>query len=503
MLNSRGADRLLFGWAVLRLPLLLLVALFFRQPIIDLALVVLNEGRATMLAIDVLSTPATRAIFAVGMVALLLLCAALTSGMRQSLAYFIVVGVGLTLMATGLKLTGKPIAYVLPGLILLATNLVPIDPKEPPTWPEDAIFLAGGSEGLICWRHLRRLRWLWTGIPYPLVFPRWIWPLPGAVLAAIVTAVLLGGHHLVRLEQSLRSPSTVRQIASGDYNWIQADKDHKHIFAVGHGFDRVQKFDLSDMRKPPIESDVSAGGPQDFAYSPVANEIYVLNTDTKQLLYLDAETLKLKRSVDAGMVSPGDPWIAADERTNTILLVSEEDEAVGSPLVLIDRTTGKVLDARNEDAGNLTLDPSRSLAYLSFFRRQSRVSVYDVNKRDIVRTASIGPHAERMALLKSSNELLVTLPPKSSIARLDTESLELKGNLKTEFGVRAIAIDTQDNLLFTGSIATGRIEIFDVKTLESRTKLYLGPWLRTIEVVPERGVAYVSSNGAIYEFKYK
>ncbi|WP_339026287.1 hypothetical protein WI604_16380 [Bradyrhizobium symbiodeficiens] len=503
MLNRKISDRLMLGWMVLRLPLLLLFALVFRQPIVEAALLILNQDRAVILAIDIFSTPLTRVLFAGLMTATLVLFAVATWRLPQSAAYFVVNSAGLIIMAAALKLTGRSPIYLLPGLILLGTNLIAIDTKEPPTRPEHALLSIGGAEIFLFWRYVRWLNWLWSGTHSFIAPRRWAWVVPGAAFASIMTAGLLGAGPLVRIEQSLRWPEGVRQIASGDYNWITVDKDNKVLFAVGHGFDRLQKFDLSDLKKPPSESEVSVGGPQGFNYSSSTDEIYLLNTETKRLLVLDASTLKLKRTLEAGMVSPGDPWIASDDRTNTILIVSEADELDSSPLVLIDRATGDVLDARNEDAGNLTTDPASPLAYLSFFRRRSRVSIYDIQKREIVRTAPIGPHAERMALWKENNELLVTLPPQSSIARVDANSLEVKGNIKTEFGVRAIAVDLDDNLLFTGSIATGRVEIIDLKTLESRRKIYLGPWLRTIEVVPKKGVAYVSSNGAIYEVKYK
>jgi DNA-binding beta-propeller fold protein YncE len=307
----------------------------------------------------------------------------------------------------------------------------------------------------------------------------------------------------VPLEQALRSPATVRRVAVGDFNWIKSDKTQRVLFGAGHGFNHVRMFDLSDWSKAPVESGATDGWSQSFEYSPTANEVYVYDDDAKRLRYFDAPTLALKRSIDIGKVSPGDTWLAADDRTNTISVVSEADEEVATPLVVVDRDAGRVLDQENEAAGNLTLDPDRSLAYLSFFRRQNRISIYDLRKREVVRTASIGPHADRMGLWKNKNELLVTLPAQSSIARVDADTLELKGYIPADFGVRAIAVDSVENLLFTGSIVTGRLEILDLSTMKRRASFYLGPWLRTIEVIPDRGIAYVSSNGAIFEVRYQ
>src|SRR5262249_10814482 len=109
----------------------------------------------------------------------------------------------------------------------------------------------------------------------------------------------------------------------------------------------------------------------------------------------------------------------------------------------------------------------------------------------------------RMAILAGSNELLITLPTESRIVRLNADTLETKGEIPAAFGVRTIAIDDRENLLFCGIIATGELEIIDWSSVNHSAHYYLGLWLRTIELLTDRGIAYVSSNGAIYEVQYK
>jgi hypothetical protein len=171
--------------------------------------------------------------------------------------------------------------------------------------------------------------------------------------------------------------------------------------------------------------------------------------------------------------------------------------------VVVDRASGAILDRQNEEVGELLLDPRKSVAYFSFFRRTSQVKIYDLQKRAIIRAAQIGAHADRMAILADSNELLITLPTESRVVRLNADTLETKGEIPAAFGVRTIAIDDRENLLFCGSVATGELEIIDLSSGKQRARYYLGPWLRTIELFTDRGIAYVSSNGAIYEVQYK
>jgi DNA-binding beta-propeller fold protein YncE len=507
MLERKRAN-LEFAWAVFRLPLLILIALLFRHQIVEGALRFIGEGKATLLAIDVMSTPATRFIFMCLMVLALIVCAILTRNFSWLLAYIAVSVIGLILIALSIRISGHSKFFAIPAAVLLLTNLMP--PKltsasiRDPSMPSRGLIrwlmriAIGFTEVFLFWRHVR---WA-SGGRWGCDLPRWLWVLPGAILASFATAASLGGFKLVPIEQALRWSSTVRKVAVGDFNWIKADKDHKVLFASGHGFERLQMYDLSNWSKPPLESNASAGFPQGFEYSPSANELYVYDEGARRLQYFDASTLELKRSLDIGRVSPGDSWIAADDRTNTITIASEADEQLGYPLVVVDRATGNVVDHQPEEAGNLTLDPERSLEYLSFFRRESRVSIYDLHQHAIIKSAPIGPHAERMALWKSNKELLVTLPSEARIARADADTLDVKGYISAPFGVRAIAMDPTENLLFSGSIATGQMEIIDLATMKTRANYYLGPWLRTIEVIPALGTAYVSSNGAIYEVRY-
>jgi DNA-binding beta-propeller fold protein YncE len=510
MLEKKRAN-LQFAWAVFRLPTLLLLIFVFRHQLIEVLLAVLGEGRSTLFAIDVLSTPVARLVFACAMLLTLLLCAILTRNLRLSSAYAIVCILGVTVMTAAIYLTGRSIIAILPAALLLITNLIPSNLERLPGRD-----LAGGSnffrwlmvgavgvsEIFLFWRHIRWIEGT-NVVRFGPALPRWLWVLPGALLASLVTAGLLFGSKLVPIEQAMRWTPAVRKVADGDFNWIQSDKLHKFMYTSGHGFERVRMFDLSDWSKPPVESDVSVGSPQGFDYSASADELYVYDEKAHQLRYFDANTLKLKKSFDVGPVSPGDCWIAADDRTNTITIVSEADEEVGYPFVVVDRATGALVDHQPEAAGNMTLDPDRSLAFLSFFRRESRVLVYDLRSRKIIKNAAIGPHAERMALWKSQHELLVTLPPQSDIARVNPDTLEVMGYIPALFGVRAIALDTAENLLFIGSIATGEIKILELPSMKVRARYYLGPWLRTIDVIPDLGTAYVSSNGAIYEVKYR
>ncbi len=175
---------------------------------------------------------------------------------------------------------------------------------------------------------------------------------------------------------------------------------------------------------------------------------------------------------------------------------------VGAPLIVIDRTSGQVLGEAPLDAGNVLKHPSKPWLYLSFFRRRNEVVLYNLETRSITHRATADPQAERMVYWKERNELLVTSPIESRIMRFGADRLEPKGYIPAPFGARAIALDEKRQLLLCGNLATGYIEIIDLRTGTRLNRHYLGPWLRTIQLRVEKGTAYVSSNGALYALNY-
>ena len=503
---SRGG--LVFVWGLVRLPLLLAALYLLRYQILAGMERFVDIELVTLYVIDVFSTPATRILYFLAVTLLLSLGVAATRRLRPPAAYAVLVLVGWGIVAASYWATMRSMPYTLPALLLLATNLAPRDLLRrllPEGRVRGLLMLVGIGVGEVLFfnSYIRWLLWHATGrARWDRASSRWMWSLPAILIAAGASAMLLKGETVVPLEQAMRMPASVRVLALDDFNWVQVDRAGRYLFATGHGLDHLRRYDLANWSSPPLESDATTGNPQGFAYDPASEELYVYDESGKNLLYFDAATLRLKRSFELREVSPGDTWITVDDRTDTISIASEADEQRGVPLLLVDRTSGRILDRKNEEAGNVLLAPQKPLLYLSFFRRVRAVKIYDLEQHAIVRERAIGERAERMAMWEGEHELLVTLPMESRVARLDADSLEPKGYFSTLFGVRAIAIDKGRNLLFCGSIASGRIAVVDLATGQQRASYYLGPWLRTIELMPERGIAYVSSNGALYELRY-
>ena len=99
-------------------------------------------------------------------------------------------------------------------------------------------------------------------------------------------------------------------------------------------------------------------------------------------------------------------------------------------------------------------------------------------------------------------EFFVAAPAKATALQFDAETLEHKTTIPIGFGGRTIAIDPIRGLLLSGSLVTHKLEVVDLSTQQQIAKYHLGPWLRTIVVDRDAGIAYVSSHEGLFTVRY-
>jgi hypothetical protein len=348
------------------------------------------------------------------------------------------------------------------------------------------------------WTQLRRM-----GASRPVASAlRWESTAVAILVVTGLSAILLRGIVLVDLDRRLHADPAVQLLARGDFNCVELDPDGRYLFACGHELNHLRRYDLRDPAALPLESAEALGHTQSFAYSRAAGEIYVLNPLTNDLLYFDAATLGLKRSVKLPKISPGDARIVCDETGDRLVISSEADEQTGVPFVVVERRSGQVVQVLEEEAGNLLMNPGRPKVYLSFFRRSSDLLMYDLAAGRVTQKAPADARSEKMAFWKKGNEVLVTSPMQGRIQRFGASDLSARGWMKTVFAGRTVAVDQQRNLLLCGSLATDQMVIVELPSGRRVASFYVGPWLRTISLDEAAGVAYVSSNGGIFRVDY-
>jgi hypothetical protein len=503
-----GSSGITFAWGIIRLPLILFLVILARRPIATALLNVFGDGRVTLFVINLVSIPASRVLCFVAITAILLATAAVLRRASSAVARSTVFIVGAIVITTVLLASSRSLIFVLPPLLLLATNLIPdqaIRGATPDSRGRSLLMIVavGLAELFFFWRYID---WLKSRAGSRGASSRCglVSMLPGIVLAASATAVLFNNYEAVPLEQAIRmSPGTRILVRNTDFNWIQLDRSGRYLFATGHGLNHVLRYDTENWNSTPVVSAVTDGYSQGFIYAPENGELYLFDAQGQRMLYLDATTLRINRSFPLKDVAPGDAWLSYDAKTDAISVSSEADEQTGYAFIVLGRASGKVIDRNNDDAGSLLLNPNKSIEYLNYFRRRSGIEIYDLSRHKVTLKTPFVGHTDRMAVWQEKDALLVTEPMESRIAVLDAYTLSPKGSFSAMFGVRAIAIDEKAGLLLCGSLATGQLEVIRLADGHINAKYYLGPWLRTIELAPDRGVAYVSSNGELFEVKYK
>ncbi|MBN1654821.1 MAG: hypothetical protein JXA30_13705 [Deltaproteobacteria bacterium] len=325
---------------------------------------------------------------------------------------------------------------------------------------------------------------------------------PGAIVAALALAALCPIDNLAALEHLMRASSEVRVFALGDFNGLAYDAARDRLLATGHDIDAVLAYDASDLGAAPIAASSQTGKAQGLDLDAARGELYLFSAPERAIKVFDTATLALVKTIAARDVSPGDSWIVHEPITNTLILASEADRQRGHPLLVFDRDTHAVVDSRGEQAGNLLVRPDTPIVYLSFFYRSRGVFAYDVRKKSIVARAFTASPMDRMAFDPKHGELLSAAPAEGRVYRFDPTTLELRGTFPAIFGVRVIAVDEKNDCMLLGSLATGKVALMGLGDREIKHSWYLGPWLRSIAVVPGRGVAYVSSQSALFELRY-
>ncbi|MDO8752387.1 MAG: hypothetical protein Q7J80_00720 [Anaerolineales bacterium] len=80
--------------------------------------------------------------------------------------------------------------------------------------------------------------------------------------------------------------------------------------------------------------------------------------------------------------------------------------------------------------------------------------------------------------------------------------MEFKSKIKTSLGDRTLTIDPQRNLLLVGNFVNNRMQVIGLNTNKTVASFYIGPWIRTISLDVERGIAYISTVQNLFKISY-
>jgi hypothetical protein len=399
----------------------------------------------------------------------------------------------------------EPLARAIAVSALLAANTIPYDWLAKRT-------AAGGFLNLVCLAGIglaealipqAYLLWLMEHLRARDSLKSWSW-LAGVVVAPLLWVFVLvpfDNQRVLTLGERLHASPAVEKFAQGEYNWIEFNAEHGLLYAVARGTNHLLAFDADDLDQPPRRSPEDIGKTQSFAFNPDAQELYAYKAATGELVTLDALTLETLRTTPVQALSPGDVWLAW--RTDTIVIASEVDFASGTPLYLLDRVNGKTLASLPLpwEPTNIALHDEKPILFFTSFK-DTYLAAWDLHSGEVVLQTETSPRTDRLVYSERFNEVWVASPLEGAILRYDAETLEFKGKIPASLGDRTLTIDSKRNLLLVGNFINNRMQVIDLDTMKPVGSFYIGPWIRTIALDEERGVAYVSTVRNLFRVEY-
>lgn len=500
------------AWGLLRLPLLALGLYLFRFRIAEWIESAVELWRVMDVAVYLASTFSTR----------LLVYAALVSGLGffvwltgkpnipSGMRYILAAGAGFAgayLSFACFFKTTDPLARAAAVTMLFAANIMPHG------WLSKRI-APGRTMNLVC---LAGIGWVEAFFPQAYFLwlmdqfragdsiKKWSW-LAGAAAAPLLWVFVLvpfDNQRMLTLGERLHASPSVEKFARGDFNWLELNAEHALLYAVGRGTNHLLAFDVDDLSQPPRRSREDIGKTQSFAFNPMRGELYVYKAESGELVYLDALTLETLRSAPVPDLSPGDVWVNWQRGTDTITIASEADLETGTPFFVMDRASGRILAALPLPwiPTNVAFHTEKPILYFNSFK-DTYLAAWDMREHKMIAQTETSPRTDRLVYSPAASEVLVASPLEGAILRYDAGTLEFKGRLRTSLGDRTLTIDPQRNLLLVGNFINNQMRVIDLGTFKVVNRFYIGPWIRTIALDTERGIAYVSTVQNLFKVDY-
>lgn len=411
-----------------------------------------------------------------------------------------------------LLIPGAPaLSFSLFLVTILAANTLPEQGwagrwgERPRRWLADFIFIAGiGWAEVLLFRPF--VRWFTDRQGFSK-FQAGSRPwLTGVMLVALLGALLPSAANLASLHRALFPDPAVEMVAQGNLNGLELNLERRVLYTAGYGTNYLRAYNLDELTQPPLQSPVESDYAQGFGYNSVEQEIYVYNQQRQQLLFLDATTLALKKTVAIPQLAPGDAWVVWDKFSDRIIIASEADEPQGIPFMVIERQSREVISTLDLAPGFILPHPTKPLFYMtiSFFQDQGDLIVYDIMEGKVTLSTPMPTNLDRLAFASYQGELELLAPSAlgAEVLRFDPGTLVQKGAIPSLFGARAIAVDPVRRLLLVGSLVTHRLEVVDLDSHQRLAVYYIGPWLRSLSLDVEAGQAYLSTHEGVFTIQY-
>ena len=239
------------------------------------------------------------------------------------------------------------------------------------------------------------------------------------------------------------------------------------------------------------------------AFSYAQKQAYIFIGELRRLDVVDLNSMTRIESVklDSSLFPQRHPGIhqAFSERKN-LLIVAEN---FGVIQVLngngFTQKTGVDMTRAYSQIWRILLDDTKGELYVL---QDHALWVMRIDDLKILRHLEFEDSAIDMYMDEPSESLFISFPKIMEVRRYDAKTLDRVDRIPAPASVRAIAVDSDKNLLITGSY-NGVISVRDLKTHEQGNRIQVTPYLRRICLWPENEELLVSfANYKVLHLRY-
>ena len=240
-------------------------------------------------------------------------------------------------------------------------------------------------------------------------------------------------------------------------------------------------FRLEDIPAGPEIFSVPTIDLENIALDPVRREIYHVDRGIHAVLVLDADTFGVKRNRLLAGACPGTITLGLVPSAQRLFLSYE-----GGTIYVIDtRTLETVGDFKPGPDTNIMGDDEHGILYVSLeFGRT--IEARDARTLKLVRQVSGPLYTDRMTFSSKRKELYIRASITGEVWVYSMPDLELLRKIPTTFGVRILAVDEDNGLLFAANYLTGYVDVIDLDTSQTIQHHFVAKYGRTLAVDPDR-----------------
>jgi hypothetical protein len=335
--------------------------------------------------------------------------------------------------------------------------------------------------------------------------------LPALLVSSVAMALMAPYPTMAALQwRFAHSPSVDRFYGAGfylngpgDVADMIVDRASSRLLLCGNGISTVIAIPLDNLHAAPRPTGIPSGGAQFCIADGARRELLVGNEHDGMLVIANLDNYAVTQRVGPLDFGVGEMFVSKQPSSRFVVVGTEDLSHNGRPHIRVaDLDAGRLVAESHVRPGYLYVHPTRPIAYVSSYSDGFGVVALDLPSLKVRARDPADPRLDRITLDANRDEILVASPLRGRVLAYDAATLQPRGAISTQFGVRSMGVDAMRDLLVTASLVTSGVDVIDLKTRRTMATYRLGPWLRDVQIDAPCGRAFVSSRHGVYAVPY-